>query len=52
MAEYGDVNEALHIVGDGSEVPNLKRLVADFKPKTQSFSMDSKRVKSLMNSSR
>jgi len=32
MAEYkGDVNVRLHIVGDGSEVPNLKRLVADLK---------------------
>jgi len=32
MAEYkGDVNVRLHIVGDGSEVPNLKKLVADLK---------------------
>lgn len=32
IAEYkGDVNVRLNIVGDGSEVPNLKRLVADLK---------------------
>jgi len=32
MAKYsGDVNIKLHIVGDGSEVPNLKRLVSELK---------------------
>jgi len=32
MAEYkGNVDVRLHIAGDGSEVPNLKRLVADLK---------------------
>lgn len=32
MAEYkGSVNVRLHIVGDGSEVPNLKKLVSDLK---------------------
>jgi len=32
MAEYkGNVDVRLHIAGDGSEVPNLKRLVADLE---------------------
>lgn len=32
IAEYkGNVNVRLHVVGDGSEVPNLKKLVADLK---------------------
>jgi len=32
IAEYrGNVNVRLHIVGDGSEIPNLKSLVADLK---------------------
>jgi len=32
MAEYkGNVNVRLHIVGDGSEVPNLKKLVSNLK---------------------
>jgi len=32
IAEYkGNVNVKLHVVGDGSEVPNLKKLVTDLK---------------------